>query len=81
MTENIEIETEIESLQNLKKPFHELSYDQICELVNLEISKLGENCTGADLRGIDKTLGLSRGTLFDAGGFSDYLAFEEKGQD
>jgi hypothetical protein len=79
MIENIE--AEIESLRKLKKPYRELSYDQTCELVNLEISKLGEDCTGADLRGIDKKLGLPRGTSFEADGFSDYLTFEETGGD
>jgi len=48
MTENIE--AGIKSLRKLKKPYRELSYDQICELVNQEISKLGEDCRGADLR-------------------------------
>jgi len=79
MTENIE--AEIEPLRKLKKPYRELSYDQICGLVNLEISKFGEDCTGADLRGIDKKLGLPRGTSFEADGFSDYLTFEETGGD
>jgi len=77
MTENIE--AEIEAIRQFKKPYRDLSYDQICELVNEEISKLGEDCTGADLREIDKKLGLPRGTSFEAGGFSDYLAFEETG--
>jgi hypothetical protein len=77
MTEDIE--TEIKSLRKLKKPYRELSYDQICKMVNLEISKLGEDCTGVDLRGIDKKLGLPRGISFEAGGFSDYFAFEETG--
>jgi hypothetical protein len=77
MTENIE--AEIEAIRQFKKPYRDLSYDQICEMVNLEISKLGEDCTGADLREIDKKLGLPRGTSFEMGGFSDYLAFEETG--
>ena len=75
MTEDIE--AEIESLRKLKKPYRDLSYDQICEMVNLEISKLGENYTTGDLRGIDKKLGFPRGTSFEAGGFSDYFAFVE----
>jgi hypothetical protein len=79
MTEDIE--TEIESLRKLKKPYRDLSYDQICEMVNLEISKFGEDYTAGDLREIDKKLGLPRGTSFEAGGFSDYFAFEETGED
>ena len=76
MTEDIE--TEIESLRNLKKPYRDLSYDQICEMVNLEILKLGEDFTVGDLRQIDKKLGFPRGTSFEAGGFSDYFAFVEE---
>ena len=75
MTEDIE--TEIESLRKLKKPYRDLSYDQICEMVNLEISKFGEDYTAGDLREIDKELGFPRGTSFEAGGFSDYFAFVE----
>jgi len=75
MTEDIE--TEIESLRKLKKPYRDLSYDQICEMVNLEISKLGEDFTAGDLRQIDKKLGFPRGTSFEVGGFSDYYAFVE----
>ena len=77
MTENIK--AEIEAIRQFKKPYRDLSYDKICEMVNEEISKFGEDYTAGDLRGIDKKLGLPRGTSFEAGGFSDYLAFEETG--
>ncbi len=79
MTEDIE--TEIESLRKLKKPYRDLSYDQICEMVNFEISKLGEDFTAGDLGEIDKKLGFPRGTSFEAGGYSDYFAFEETDED
>jgi hypothetical protein len=39
MTENIE--AEIEAIRQFKKPYRDLSYDQICELVNEEISNKG----------------------------------------
>jgi hypothetical protein len=42
-----------------------------------EIAKLGDTGTFADLAGIDKKLGLPRGTSFEMGGYADYFAFEE----
>jgi len=52
-------------------------YDETAKLVNEEIAKLGEGGTFADLAGIDKKLGLPKGTSFEMGGFADYFAFEE----
>ena len=52
-------------------------YDTTAKLVNEEIAKLGEGGTFADLAGIDKKLGLPKGTSFEMGGFADYFAFEE----
>jgi hypothetical protein len=75
MTKNIK--NEIKSLGKCKKPSRDLSYDQISKMVNEEISKLGEDSTFADLRKIDKKLGLPSGTSFEAAGFSDYFAFNE----
>jgi hypothetical protein len=37
-------------------------YDETAKLVNEEISKLGDTGTFADLAGIDKKLGLTKGT-------------------
>ena len=79
MTKNIK--NEIKSLGKFKKPSRDLSYDQISKMVNEEISRLGEDATSADLRGIDKKLGLPSGTSFESTGFSDYFAFEETGED
>jgi hypothetical protein len=73
------IENEIESLKGFSKPLRNAGYDATAKLVNEEIANLGEDCTFADLREIDKKLGLPRGTSFEMGGFSDYLAFEETG--
>jgi len=42
-----------------------------------EIAKLGDAGTFADLKEIDKKLGLPHGTSFDMGGFADYFAFME----
>ena len=52
-------------------------YDATAKLVNEEIAKLGDAGTFADLAGIDKKLGLPKGTSFEMGGFADYYAFEE----
>jgi hypothetical protein len=47
--------------------------------VNEEIAALGDDGAFAELKEIDRKLGLPRGTSFKMGGFSDYLAFEETG--
>ena len=52
-------------------------YDATAKLVNEEIAKLGDAGTFADLKTIDKKLGLPKGTSFEMGGFADYFAFEE----
>jgi len=52
-------------------------YDKTAKLVNEEISKLGDTGTFADLAGIDKKLGLPKGTSWEMGGYADYFAFEE----
>ncbi len=51
-------------------------YDTTAKLVNEEISKLGDAGTFADLAGIDKKLGLPKGTSWEMGGFADYFEFE-----
>ena len=50
-------------------------YDATAKLVNEEIAKLGDAGRFADLAGIDKKLGLPKGTSFDAAGFADWFAF------
>ena len=50
-------------------------YDEISKRVNNAIAKLGDTGTFADLAGIDKKLGLPKGTSFECGGFADYFAF------
>ena len=52
-------------------------YDATAKKVNEEISKLGDAGTFADLAGIDKKLGLPKGTSFECGGYADWFAFEE----
>ena len=52
-------------------------YDTTAKKVNEEIAKLGDAGTFADLAGIDKKLGLTKGTSFEMGGYADYFAFEE----
>ena len=52
-------------------------YDETAKLVNEEISKLGDTGTFADLAGIDKKLGLPKGSSWEMGGYADYYAFEE----
>jgi hypothetical protein len=42
-----------------------------------EIAKLDDTGTFADLKGIDKKLGLPRGTSFEMGGYADYFEFAE----
>ena len=44
-------------------------YDATAKLVNAG--------TFADLAGIDKKLGLPKGTSWEMGGYADYFAFEE----
>ena len=51
-------------------------YDETAKLVNEEIAKLGDAGTFADLAGIDKKLGLPKGTSWEMGGYADYFAFE-----
>jgi hypothetical protein len=48
-------------------------YDATAKLVNEEIAKLGDAGTFADLAGIDKKLGLPKGTSWEMGGFADYM--------
>ena len=52
-------------------------YDATAKLVNEEIAKLGDAGTFADLKTIDKKLGLPKGTSFEMGGYADWFAFEE----
>ena len=52
-------------------------YDATAKKVNGEIAKLGDTGTFANLTGIDKKLGLPRGTSWEMGGFADYFTFEE----
>ena len=52
-------------------------YDATAKKVNEEIAKLGDAGTFADLAGIDKKLGLPKGTSFEMGGYADYYAFME----
>ena len=49
-------------------------YDATAKVVNAEIAKLGDAGTFADLAGIDKTLGLPKGTSWEMGGYADYFA-------
>jgi hypothetical protein len=75
------IEDEIGTLKGFSKPLRNAGYDEIAKKVNEEIAALGEDGTFADLKLIDKKLGLPRGTSFEMGGYSDYFAFEETGED
>ena len=59
------------------KKFLMRNYDDLAKKVNEEISKLGDAWTFADLAGIDKKLGLPKGTSWEMGGYADYFAFEE----
>ena len=43
-------------------------YDETAKLVNEEIAKLGDAGTFADLKTIDKELGLPSGSSFEMGG-------------
>ena len=70
-----DIEKEIEALRKLRKPYQRLTYDQIFNLVNKELSKLERDFTSADLREIDQKLGLPNGTSFEVSGMSDFLQF------
>ena len=49
-------------------------YDETAKLVNEEIAKLGDAGTFADLAGIDKKLGLPKGTSWEMGGYADWFA-------
>ena len=71
------IENEIESWKGFAKLLRNAGYDEIAKLVNEEIDALGDDGTFADLKLIDKKLGLPRGTSFEMGGYADYFAFEE----
>ena len=52
-------------------------YDAISRQVNECIAELPGDATFADLAGIDRKLGLPRGTSWEMGGLADYFAFEE----
>ena len=69
------IEDEIETLKGFSKPLRNAGYDEIAKKVNEEIAALGDDGTFADLAGIDKKLGLPRGTSFEMGGYADYFEF------
>ena len=49
-------------------------YDATAKKVNEEISKLGDTGTFADLAGIDKKLGLPKGTSWEMSGMADWFA-------
>jgi len=49
-------------------------YDATAKLVNEEIAKLGDAGTFADLKTIDKKLGLPKGSSWETGGYADYFA-------
>ena len=49
-------------------------YGATAKLVNEEIAKLGDTGTFADLAGIDKKLGLPKGTSWEMGGYADWFA-------
>ena len=70
------IEDETSFLRGLSKPLRNAGYDEIAKKVNEEIAALGDDGTFADLKLIDKKLGLPRGTSFEMGGYADYFAFE-----
>jgi len=70
-----DIEEDIDALRKLRKPYQQLTYDQISKLVNTELSKLERDFTSADLREIDLKLGLPNGTSFEVSGMSDFLQF------
>ncbi len=53
-------------------------YDEIATRVNQEIAALGDNGTFADIKLIDKKLGLPRGTSWEMSEFTDYFAFENE---
>ena len=67
------IEDEIESLKGFSKPLRNVGYDEIAKRVNEEIAALGDDGTFADLKTIDKKLGLPKGTSWEMGGFADYM--------
>ena len=50
-------------------------YDATAKRVNEEIAKLGDAGTFADLAGIDKKLGLPKGTSWEMGGYADWFDF------
>ena len=54
------------------------TYDEIAKKVNDEVAALGDTGTFADLAGIDKKLGLPRGTSFEMSGYSDYFTFMDE---
>ena len=66
------VEEEISILRSWKRMSG--GYDATAKLVNEEIAKLGDAGTFADLAGIDKKLGLPKGTSFEMGGDADYFA-------
>ena len=70
-----QVDEEISILRSWKRVSG--GYDTTAKKVNEEIAKLGDAGTFADLAGIDKKLGLTKGTSFEMGGYADYFAFEE----
>ena len=71
------IDEEVTFLRRLSNPLRNAGYDAISKRVNESIVELGEDATFADLAGIDKKLGLPRGTSFEMGGYADYFEFVE----
>tara|TARA_B100000575_G_C23072840_1_gene618014 strand:- start:1113 stop:1352 length:240 start_codon:yes stop_codon:yes gene_type:complete len=76
-----DLEKEIDAPRKLRKPKHELTFDQICKMVNGEQSKLERDFTSADLWEIHQKLGFPSGASFDASVTSDFLQFGERSED
>ena len=70
-----QVDEEISILRSWKRVSG--GYDTTAKKVNEEIAKLGDAGTFSDLAGIDKKLGLPKGTSWEMGGYADYFAFEE----
>ena len=69
------IENKNESFKSFLKPQRNVGYDEIAKRVNKEIVVLGDDGDLADIKLIDKKIGLPKGSCFDIRKYVNYFAF------
>ena len=68
------IENKNEPFKSFLKPQRNVGYDEIAKRVNKEIVVLGDDGDLADIKLINKKIGLSKGSCFDIRKYVNYFA-------